>query len=210
MNSMTTKPALVILAAGASSRLGECKALVDLGGLNPLQRLQIAAAALDDKEPVVVTGAHSKEIALAAPKELALLDNRDWQAGRTGGIALACRSRPNRDLVLAPVDTPLVGAEVFGALLESWLGADAPARGWLGPSIEHEGRIRSGHPIVLGRELAAEIAQLDPDMPLRDLRQRADPLWLVPVQDAAILDDLDTPQDLAALRLRLTREREAR
>lgn len=205
MTSTTSIPALVILAAGASSRLGECKALVDLGGRNPLQRLQDAAAVLGDKEPIVVTGAHAKEIALAAPRSLALLVNPDWQAGRTGGIALACRARPNRDLVLAPVDTPLVGAEVFSALLDSWLAAGAPARGWLGPSIECEGRTRSGHPIVLGRELAAEIAQLDPDTPLRDLRPRAEPLWLTPVADAAILDDLDTPQDLAALRLRLKR-----
>ena len=33
------KPALVLLAAGASKRLGTCKALVDLGGASPLARL---------------------------------------------------------------------------------------------------------------------------------------------------------------------------
>jgi CTP:molybdopterin cytidylyltransferase MocA len=44
---------------------------------------------------------------------------------------------------------------------------------------------------------------LGPDAPLRQLRQAADPLATVLVMDDAILDDLDTPGDLARLRSKM-------
>ena len=49
-----------------------------------------------------------------------------------------------------------------------------------------------------------EAADLAPDRPLRLLRERAAPLASLDTDDAAILDDLDTASDLAALRRRLT------
>ena len=59
-----------------------------------------------------------------------------------------------------------------------------------------------GHPVVVGRALAQKALELAPDAPLRGLRQSARPLWSLAVPSAAILDDLDTPEDLARLRAR--------
>ncbi|MDP6539656.1 MAG: NTP transferase domain-containing protein [Planctomycetota bacterium] len=192
------KPALVLLAAGASTRLGCCKALVELGGSSPLARLLDAGACLDEVAPLVVAGADHEALAAAVPPGVDLIHHRAWAAGRSGGIVAAAGARPGRDLCLAPVDVPLVPAEVFEALARAWSEAGAPGGGWLAP--RHGGR--HGHPVVVGRELVAGLAASPPDTPLRDVRGRADPLLAVPVRAREVLDDLDRPADLDRLRER--------
>lgn len=192
------KPALVILAAGASERLGQPKALVEIGGKLALEWLVEAGAWLDDAPALVIVGAHTAAIRARAPKSCEILDNPAWKRGRTGGAALAARARAGRDLCLAPIDVPLVPSTVFRALEEAWRAACAPPRGWLAPRCAG----RFGHPIVIGRELAREIEFLEEDSSLRALRALAEPLLAVAVESAATLDDLDTPEDLARLRAR--------
>ena len=197
------KPALVILAAGASRRLGECKALVDLGGRSALELLVAAGAALDEVPPLVVTGADDRAIRAAirvwAPGGVELLHNPEWQAGRTGGVRRARDARPGRDLVIAPVDCPLIPAAVFEALVDAWVAAGSPPRGWLG--TRHGAA--HGHPVLVGRGLLADLDGLEEAAPLRRLRAAADPLWSVEAPGPEVLDDLDDGEDLAKLRRRL-------
>lgn len=204
-------PALVISAAGASLRLGCDKALVELGGRAAVLRLLDTAAAVGLANPgnpaLVITGANHERVAAAlraAGCEAEVHHNPDWSAGRSGGLALALPLRPARDLLLAPVDCPLVGRQVFLALCCAWERAGEPPRGWLGPRLEPRPRSGSGygHPVLAGRELAAGLASLSPGAPLHDLRARAQPLLSVAVQDGAILDHLDEPHDLQQLRAR--------
>lgn len=207
--------ALVVLAAGASARLGEPKALVDLGGQSALARLLAAAHALwhgaaPQDPPLVVTGGHHGPIqahldALAAaggPRARALF-HPAWATGRTGGLALAQAQVPGRALCVAPVDVPLVGGPVFAALAREFAARGAPPRGWLAPAADAGGGVRAGHPIVLGPELAAALGSMGGDEPLRHLRDRAEPRWTLLVDDPAVLDDLDEPRDLERLRERL-------
>lgn len=212
-----SEPVLGVLAAGASERLGEPKALASIGARSVLERLLAAGALFDER--VVVTGAHDAEIraALAAVPALAavaVVTNAGWARGRTGSVAALQAARPDRDLVLAPVDVPLVPRAVFAALAEAWSQAGAPPHGFLAPRFEPDdpaaqgaperARVgRHGHPIVLGRELARAAAALPPDRPLRVLRDQAEPLFAVPVRNRAVLDDLDTAADLADLRRRV-------
>ncbi|QDU67298.1 nucleotidyltransferase family protein [Engelhardtia mirabilis] len=193
-------PRVVILAAGASTRLGEPKALVDLGGRCALRRL--VAAAGGNEPALLVTGAHHREIAAAGLPGLELLENPAWADGRTGGLSLAAAHLPGRDLLIAPIDVPMVPSEVFVALRAEWHRAQRPPRGWLAPSTGAAPG-RPGHPIVVGRELAAKLGGFPPSAPLRNLRDLAQPLWMVDTGCAEIHDDLDTPEDLAALRARL-------
>ncbi len=231
------KPALVILAAGASTRLAACKALVPLTPRCALDLLLEQGDVLDDVPPLVVTGKDHDAIVLAverfssASRTSAHVDphrsisaesseaqggranehartpliarNAEWERGRTGSVALAASLRRGQDLCLAPVDVPLVKRSVFEALARSWHSAGSPARGWLAP--RHAGRF--GHPIVVGRALLWDLleksADLGPDTPLSELRARAMPVFFVDVDDVAVLDDLDGPDDLSRLRARL-------
>ena len=192
-----SRPAIVILAGGASTRLGSCKALADLGGgATPLVELARAGAEL------VVAGAHAAEIRAALPRGVELALNAQWQSGRLSSVQCAARARPGRDLCLAPVDVPLVPGEVFEALAQAWDAAGSPARGWLAPWVGVEGGRRHGHPVVLGRELLLELLEAPPGLPLKLFRAHASPLLELEVGTPAILDDLDSPADLARLRFR--------
>lgn len=197
----TQAPALVILAAGASTRLGTCKALVSLRAREPATPLAMLLAAGGDPCPLVVTGADHDAIAAAPGLEgVELLHNPDWAAGRTGGIQRAARARPGRDLLLAPVDVPRVPRGVFEALVAAWREAGSPPRGWLAPEVVIAGERRFGHPLVVGRGLLLEAALWPAKRPLRELRQGAEPLLSVRLEALEVLDDLDRPRDLARLR----------
>jgi len=196
-------PALVILAAGASSRLGECKALASIGGRTALEHLLAAAEGVFEGPAVVVTGAHHAEIqgsVLDLADAVEVRHNPDWSAGRLGGLRLGWEARRGRDLCLAPVDCPLVPARVFEELARAWLAEGSPPRGWLAPRHGTGSAARHGHPLFLGRELEGELAGWAPDRSLRELRRIAGPVLGHPVEAPEVLFDLDTPSDLAALR----------
>lgn len=203
--------ALVVLAAGEGRRLGTDKALVRLRDEEPSTPLGmlLAAGAGLGPPPLVVTGRHHEAIARAFPPGshggIELARNAAWAEGRTGGVQLARERRRGCDLCVAPVDVPLVPRPVFRALAEAWEDAGSPARGWLAPCHVDDGERRHGHPIVVGRALADELASWPAHRPLRELRDAAAPLWDVAVAWAEILDDLDEPADLERLRRRLTR-----
>ncbi len=198
--------ALVILAAGESRRLGTPKALVRLREAEPstpLSMLLAAGSPFFQQAPLVIAGAHFEETRSRLDPSVELAENRLWKAGRSGGIALASTLRPDTDLCLAPVDVPAVEACVFERLARTWTHAGAPARGWLAPFwTDGQGEKHFGHPLICGRELLAQLARAPGDMPLRELRPRARPLLSCPVESDSILDDLDTPADLEAVRRR--------
>jgi molybdenum cofactor cytidylyltransferase len=194
-------PSLVILAAGASTRLGQCKALAPINGITVLDR--ILAADTGQQRPLVVAGPDYEVIAAAAPASVEVIAHPNWGAGRTGSVARAVLERKGCDLMLAPVDCPAVPRSVFVALRDAWDAAGAPARGWLAPRLGKRG---FGHPIVVGRVLLQDLARFDPDRPLRDLRTLAEPVWATPVVEVAVLEDLDTPQDLARIEARVQSE----
>ncbi|MEY2746479.1 MAG: hypothetical protein RL112_1521 [Planctomycetota bacterium] len=193
------KPTLVLLAAGMSRRLGETKALVELAGATPLERLWRAARAHCDAEALFVVSSDAAGARLEAilPARARVVLNPDPDKGRTGSVQLAARAAPGRDLLLAPVDVPLVPAAVFAALARAWETGGAPPRGWLAPRTADG---RHGHPVLLGAGLAEELSSCTPDEPLWRLRNRAAPLWSVEVDSPRIHDDLDSPPDLEALR----------
>lgn len=209
------KPRIAILAAGASTRLGQPKALAPLPGGTPLARLVAAAQRSSDARPVLVTGRHATELAAAvqeAALDVELVTNPQWSTGRTSSLIAAVRHCPNTDLLVVPVDHPRIRAELMLQLLEAWTARNAPPHGWLAPAspstLSKSAELRPGHPVLIGRSLLAQLTG-DPSWParsLRDLRQLADPLWCVEVRSAhdalAIHENLDTPADLAELTAR--------
>ena len=203
---MASSLALVVLAAGASERLGEPKALTRLGpGApgTPLELLLAAGERLGSERALVVAGRDAGALSAAlSGRPVDCVTNPGWRAGRTGSVQLAVRERPERDLCLAPVDVPLVPGAVFGALADEWARLGRPGLGWLAPCVRVSGERRFGHPVIVGRVLCQLLKTFPPDRPLRLLRASSTPLSFLEVASEAILDDLDSPADLERLRAR--------
>jgi CTP:molybdopterin cytidylyltransferase MocA len=129
---MTPEPLLVVLAAGAGRRLGQVKALCQLGRHTALEH--VLRAGLDSAlECVIVLGAEAERVQSALPAGPRVLINTDWNAGRTGSLQLAARAFPERDLLVAPVDVPLVHQDTHRRLRTEWASRARPEHGWLAP-----------------------------------------------------------------------------
>ena len=186
----------VVLAAGASSRMGRPKALVPIRGVPAVARVSIAARQGGCDPVLVVTGADGEAVARAArPAGATIVENPAWARGRSTSVKAALPHLPAgvAGLLLFPVDHPLVAAPVVRALLAAFAGR---------PDAEvvvpvHGGR--RGHPALFAAKVLPEIAALGDDEPLRAVLHRAGRVVVeVAAPDDSVLRNLDRPEDLPA------------
>jgi CTP:molybdopterin cytidylyltransferase MocA len=183
----------IVLAAGASSRMGRAKALLDVGGRPAVEVVCDALRTGGADEVVVVVGRHAAEIrAGARPAGVRIVDNPRWSTGRTSSVqaGLAALERGSEWTLLALVDMPLVRADTVRAIVEAADGAGADV-----DVVVPVHRGRRGHPIALRRTLFPRIAALGPDEPLNVLVRAARALE-APVEDEGVLVDFDEPRDV--------------
>lgn len=181
----------IVLAAGASSRMGRPKALLPVGGRPAVEVVCATLRAGGARDVVVVVGRHAAEIRAGADLgAVRVVDHAGWEAGRTSSIQAGLAALPADAAwtLLALVDMPLVRAQTIRALL----AAPREDADVLVPL--HDGR--RGHPILLARSLFARIAALGPDEPLTSV-VRAARRRDVTVDDPGVLLDFDSPDDLS-------------
>ncbi len=184
----------VILAAGASSRMGSPKALLkDPAGRTFLARVAAALRGGGCGAVVVVVGRHAAKIAPALPDGALLALNPHWELGQLEsakvGLARALELEP-RSVVIHPVDAPLVRAsDVERVLAQARRGRLAAAR-FAG---------ERGHPLALPAPLARRALQ---DRRAKTLREALENLG----EEAREVDGslgcvqgANTPEELAAL-----------
>ena len=186
--------AVVVLAAGASTRLGRPKQLESLDGRPLLRHVVDAAALARPDQLVVVLGHHGAAIAAAladAPGEI--VHNPDARAGQSTSLAAglaAVRADIERVVILLG-DQPHVDPGVIVRVAEGE-----------GPARRARYRDRPGHPVALDRELFGRLELVSGDEGARSLlRELSDQVREVHVDADAPLD-LDTEEDARALGVR--------
>ena len=195
---MPVQPAVVVLAAGRSSRFGagHHKLAQALGESTVLART-LACAIATGLRTVVVTTARFVDVARSsvAARDVVVLPEVDDDGGKLLGmgasIAAGVAASFDADgwLVL-PGDMPLVQPATLVAVareLERHAVAFAQYRG------------RRGHPVGFAAELYPELTALVGDEGARRIIARY-PAGAVELDDPGILVDIDTEDDLAALR----------
>jgi len=182
---MRGQPAIypIILAAGPSS-LGVPKALARFGDRTALEIALGNCRGLET--PTVVLGAGAAVIRPHVPKEARSVVNRRWRSGQISSLLLALRSLPRgADILLYPVDYPLVTREMVAALVRAF-GNRAAGFDIAVPT--HRGR--TGHPIVIAGKLAGELRRAKT---AREVVYRLpERLLKVEVNSDAIWRDLDS------------------
>jgi len=196
----------VVLAAGASTRMGRPKALLDFRGRPFVVRILEALEALELRPRLVVLGRDAPQIRPAlTPHECVLVEQADVAAGPIGSLRAALAAlaavRP-RGILAWPVDLPHVRVATVERLLEVYRRSGAPA---VVPSFAD----RRGQPVIWDQTLFNELAT-SPAATLHGARavllaHQAD-LATVPVDDPAVIDDLNTPEDYERLIRDLNRD----
>jgi CTP:molybdopterin cytidylyltransferase MocA len=180
----------VLLAAGSGSRLGQPKALVELGGSRLADRGVELLRAGGADPVVVVTGAAP----LTLPGVITVR-NPDWASGMGSSLATGLRAVPDgcAAAVVALVDQPLIGPAAVRRLIAAHTAGATVA------VAAYQGRPRN--PVLLAREHWPEVTALAAgDVGARPfLRAHPELVTLVECADTGQPDDLDTPEDLARL-----------
>jgi CTP:molybdopterin cytidylyltransferase MocA len=189
---------VVILAAGASTRMGEPKQLLPLSGQPLLVRAVEAALASPAWPVVVVLGAHAEKIRpLLARFPVLVAENPTWAEGmasslRTGIATLQQFSRSLGGAVVALCDQPAFSAAVIDQLL-----GQQQATGRSIVATRYHGR--NGAPALFLRQHFPTLATLTGEEGARALLN-ADAGQIASIDWPALGLDLDTPADYAAAR----------
>ncbi len=183
----------VILAAGASTRMGRPKALLDFDGKTSLDLAIESVRGLGT--PIVVLGAAREEIqARVRLGSVQVALNEDYERSETSSlkVGLACLAPSAAAFLVRPVDFPLISEEVVDSLVGAFLSNKDPNKSIFSPSYG----MQCGHPVLFRRDLADEFLALPDDAPARTaIHRRPQRISRVDCEQAYVLMDMDTPED---------------
>ncbi|MSQ42396.1 MAG: hypothetical protein EXR65_05105 [Dehalococcoidia bacterium] len=190
--------AAILLAAGASRRMGQPKPLIAWGAgtLVVWEYEQLMASCVDD---IVIVGGSRMEDVRRALGEAArhVVFNARWPQGRATSLALGARAllREGRErpetVVIQNVDQP-TRPEIIDRLVEARRAGDHDAAQ---PCYtDAAGAVHGGHPVVLAGRLLEELAAATEEtLGLRAVLDRHPPHRVSIERDPAVWLDLDTP-----------------
>jgi molybdenum cofactor cytidylyltransferase len=192
----------IILAAGASSRMGRAKAELSFGptGETVLSRIVSTLFAGGVPEIVVVAGAHLDAVRRAMPpheRRARVIEHPDWANGQLSSLLAGLRAIDDPLLEAAMVtlvDVPLVSASTVDAVLRAWRRTRAP----IVRPVDGE---RHGHPVIFDRAVFEDLRSADPRTGAKAVfALHRDRVLNVEVTDAGAFEDMDTPADYERLR----------
>lgn len=184
----------VVLAAGASSRFGRTKQIVELDGKSLIQRVHDVASEVFGDRVMTVVGHDAGEVLRSMHANSGfVVVNEGYNSGLASSIAAAAHACPSQAdaLLVLLADQPLVTGKHLRALRRRWSGADHEI-------VATAFRNTEGPPALLPRGTFRDIGALKGDRGARRLFH--DPRFqLKTVRFDAAEVDIDTPADLAAL-----------
>ncbi|MBY6055146.1 NTP transferase domain-containing protein [Leisingera daeponensis] len=189
-----TAIAILLLAAGASSRMqGRDKLLEDVDGL-PLLSLMCRRAALTGL-PVYITLpglSHPRATATGDAIQVPVPDAAEGMAAsiRRGTAALP---EGTEAVMILPADMPEITAQDMLQLAAQFHGPDSPIL----RATAEDGT--PGHPVLFPQRCFAALKSLGGDQGARSILT-AETVRTVPLPGRHALTDLDTPEDWAAWR----------
>ncbi len=189
--------AAIILAAGQGTRFGREPKLLACFGSSPMVRHVVRAAVRSLAEPVIVViGSRADEIE-ASLKGLPIQITRNpWFAhGLSTSLKAGFAALPSQTkaAVILLGDMPLVSPSFIDTLVKRCRGIGEPAA--LIPTLRGE----RGNPVVLSRELQTLIEGLSGDTGAGPILRRRPDVVEFPVSDPAILQDVDTADELGRI-----------
>lgn len=187
----------IVLAAGASNRMGRPKALLELAdGTTLLGHQARSLLAAGCNSLACVLGADAELIRGMDEKlDICWLLNEEWEGGQFTSIQTGLAWMLDKSTVGAivlPVDCVLDSPDTVGSILEAAIMN--PHLDALVPEYEERG----GHPVYISKGMAAALIAIDPARPDARLDNQIammSEVMRLPVGDAGILRNVNTPEE---------------
>ena len=185
----------VILAAGASSRMGSPKALLEYRGETFLGRLiRVLEAAASPV--IVVLGYHAETIRPKVEGRAQMVLNPAPERGQLSSLqtGLAAIPAEAEGFLFIPVDCPAVEENTVRRVVEAFEERDDGTLLVI-PRVRIGAEVKRGHPVCAARKLIGEFLALPADAQAKDVVHRhIGETRYVDVEDAGILADVDDPE----------------
>jgi molybdenum cofactor cytidylyltransferase len=183
----------IVLAAGAATRFGSAKQLAQLDGSPLLEHaVRTMSLAPDVGRAVVVLGAEAEEVVRSVDLHgLEPIVCERWQEGQSASLACGLAALTDCEAVVVTLgDQPRLTTQAIARIVA--------ARGH-GPAARATYGGLPGHPVLLERELFDRLRDVTGDRGARNVLQSVQTAE-VPCDDLGGGEDVDTPDQLAALR----------
>jgi molybdenum cofactor cytidylyltransferase len=187
----------LILAAGESSRMGADKALLMYHGKTFLENIVSALHEAGIQRIVVILG-HNAEL-IQQSVDLSAVEvvvNQNYRLGQTSSLQEGLRVLAGDEpagVVVCLTDHPSVASDTVRILIQYFKSFGKPV---IVPQTDG----KHGHPVLVGRELFAELRALGPaqgaDTVIHEYSDRTE---FVEVSDPGILLDVDDPESYLRL-----------
>ena len=203
MADTTPNIALVVLAAGASSRMGSPKQLLKWGNTTLVEYAINTAKATSANKVFVVLGAHQNRIAkVIQHHSVSILNNKKWEDGLGTSIACASEfilnsnenSKENFDGILIMLaDQPFVSSDFLNRLIGNFI---LDTKSIIATSY---GKNKYGVPSLFDASYLKELSNLNTDFGARELLKKHKNSIKTVLPDFENLD-IDTKEDYQYLK----------
>ncbi len=189
----------VVLAAGASSRLGGPKALALVDGETFVARAARVLREGGCAGVVVVVSAPHGDAVSGAVSDVVIANNDAPARGMLSSLQIGLgkvRAAGGVAAVVSLLDHPHVASSTVAALVDAWRDSGASVA-----RPVHDGR--HGHPYLIDAGLFAALERAPHEEGARPTLKAARASVDVAVDDPAIHEDIDTPEEASARGVRL-------
>lgn len=181
----------IVLAAGASSRMGRPKALLPAGGQSFVAALIHTLQGAGLQPVIVVIRPAAEAIATEVLRSGATPTVNPWpDQGQLSSLLAgldAVEALAPEAVLVTLVDVPAIRPATISALLATLAASPAAI-------LRATYRGRHGHPVVFRRSVFEALRRADPAAGAKAVL-RAYPVEDVEVEDPGVVDDIDTPED---------------
>jgi molybdenum cofactor cytidylyltransferase len=182
----------IILAAGASTRMGKQKMLLPFAGKTIIEAVIETAIPTLESNILVVLGSHRNEIRTQICKlPVRMCENENYKEGMLSSVICGLKNIPHdaEGVMIFLGDQPHIPAIVVNEVTEV---AKQNNKGIVIPTFDG----KRGHPVFIDLKYRKEIERLNPNKGLRELMlNNGKDIMEIECDKQEILRDIDTPHD---------------